>query len=88
MFIDKYLCPQKPPVDVYDPTSQNNSKAIEKAARYVSLIPFVEDAVLFKDMPNLTCTSQEFLDLGMGDDEEHAILLCNFFNYIDQRPNN
>jgi coiled-coil and C2 domain-containing protein 2A len=35
-------------------------------------------------MPDLTCTSQEFLDLGQGDSEEHAMLLCNFFNFIDR----
>lgn len=35
-------------------------------------------------MPDLACTSQEFLDLGMGDSEEHAILLCNYFNFIDK----
>lgn len=41
-------------------------------------------------MPDLFCNSQEFLDLGAGDFEEHAILLCNYFNYIDMhqgRPN-
>lgn len=63
-------------------------KAIEKAARYVSLIPWVDDSTLFKDMPDLSCTSQEFLDLGMGDSEEHAILLCNYFNYIDSVKGN
>lgn len=35
-------------------------------------------------MPDITCTSQEFLDLGSGDSEEHAMLLCNFFNFIDK----
>mmetsp|Transcript_37280 Transcript_37280/g.57182 ORF Transcript_37280/g.57182 Transcript_37280/m.57182 type:complete len:142 (+) Transcript_37280:3332-3757(+) len=35
-------------------------------------------------MPDLTCTSQQFLDLGAGDSEEHAILLCNYFNFIDR----
>ena len=50
----------------------------------MSLIPWVGDSHLFKDMPDLTCLSQEFLDLGMGDSEEHAILLCNMFNYIDR----
>ena len=39
-------------------------------------------------MPDLFCTSQEFLDLGAGDFEEHAILLCNYFNYIDKIQNN
>jgi coiled-coil and C2 domain-containing protein 2A len=36
-------------------------------------------------MPDLFCNSQEFLDLGAGDFEEHAILLCNYFNYIDAK---
>jgi len=34
-------------------------------------------------MPDITCDCQEFLDLGQGDSEEHAMLLCNYFNYID-----
>ena len=60
-------------------------REIEAAARFVKLIPYINDAQLFKDMPDLTCTCQEFLDLGQGDSEEHAILLCNFFNWIDQK---
>lgn len=51
----------------------------------MSLIPYVDDSQLFQDMPDLTCLSQEFLDLGMGDSEEHAMLLCNMFNYIDRQ---
>jgi coiled-coil and C2 domain-containing protein 2A len=51
----------------------------------VSLIPQIEDNQAFAgQLPDLWCTSQEFLDLGAGDVEEHAILLCNYFNYIDQ----
>ena len=50
----------------------------------MSLIPFVDDSELFRDLPDITCLSQEFLDLNQGDDEEHAILLCNYFNYIDR----
>ena len=38
-------------------------------------------------MPDLWCTSQEFVDLGAGDYEEHSILLCNYFNYIDKVQN-
>jgi coiled-coil and C2 domain-containing protein 2A len=48
------------------------------------MIPYIDDSKLFKDMPDLTCNSQEFLDLGMGDSEEHAILLANYFNFIDK----
>jgi len=51
----------------------------------VSLIPQIEDNQAFAgQLPDLWCTSQEFLDLGAGDVEEHAILLCNYFNFIDK----
>lgn len=84
----RYILPQIPPPDIYDyknPNSKNDKFAIEKAARYVSLIPLIEDSQAFLgSMPDLWCTSQEFLDLGAGDVEEHAILLCNYFNFIDQ----
>lgn len=33
------------------------------------------------------CNSQEFLDLGAGDYEEHAVLLCNYFKFIDREQN-
>jgi coiled-coil and C2 domain-containing protein 2A len=83
----RYISPQTPPPDIYDyrnANSVNDKYAIEKAARYVSLIPLIEDNQAFLGtMPDLWCTSQEFLDLGAGDVEEHAVLLCNYFNFID-----
>jgi coiled-coil and C2 domain-containing protein 2A len=85
VFICRYLTPMKPPPRIFVPGRADADKAPERAARYVSLIPWVGDSHLFKDMPDLTCLSQEFLDLGMGDSEEHAILLCNMFNYIDRQ---
>ncbi len=82
--ICRYLTPQAPPKDIYDVTTMRGDvDAIEKAARYVSLIPFAEDNQSF-NVSEIFCNSQEFLDLGMGDYEEHAILLCNYFNYIDR----
>lgn len=61
------------------------TNAIEKAARYVALIPFKNDTETFRDLPDIYCTSQEFVDLRAGDFEEHAILLCCFFMYIDEK---
>jgi len=81
VFISKFLSPIKPPSEIYN---REDNRAIERAARFVSLIPFIDDSQLFKDMPDLVCNSQEFLDLGQGDSEEHAMLLCNYFNYIDR----
>jgi hypothetical protein len=34
---------------------------------------------------DLWCNAKTFLDISCGDWEEHAILLCNYFNYIDAR---
>ena len=66
----------------------SDSYAIERAARFVSMIPYIEDLNMFgKENPDLFCTSQEFFDLGGGDFEEHAILLANYFAYIDQKQN-
>ena len=41
----RYITPQNPPTDVYDPKpeTRNDPHAIDKAARFVSLIPQVED---------------------------------------------
>jgi coiled-coil and C2 domain-containing protein 2A len=55
VFIPKYLNSLKPHESFF--SGKEDKKAIEKAARYVSLIPFLDDTTLFKDMPDLTCTS-------------------------------
>lgn len=86
----RYLRPQKPPEIVLDEMNNRDDMfSIEKAARYVSLIPFIEDAHAFdsEEMPDCWCTDEQFLALGFGDYEEHAILLCNYFNYIDKAQN-
>ncbi|XP_062068692.1 coiled-coil and C2 domain-containing protein 2A isoform X3 [Lepus europaeus] len=51
----------------------------ELVARYVSLIPFLPDTVSFAGICDLWSTSDQFLDLLAGDEEEHAVLLCNYF---------
>jgi len=80
------LNPTEPPLkDLEIDEQTGDAYAIEKVARFVSLIPFKEDLKKFEDMPDLYCTNQEFLDLGEGDFEEHAILMCNYFNWIDQK---
>lgn len=78
--ISRFMHPQKPPehINPADPF------AIEKAARYVSLIPYLQDDEMFPGLTDLWCTDQEFLNILCGDWEEHCILLCNYFNYIDR----
>jgi coiled-coil and C2 domain-containing protein 2A len=92
VFVSRFLKAggQKPPEIVFDEINNpTDDVSIEKAARFVSLIPFIEDCQTFdhEEMPDCWCTDEQFLTLGFGDYEEHAILLCNYFNYIDRLQN-
>ena len=62
-----------------------DEKSYQKCARFVSLIPFKIDSQFFKGVPDIFSNAQEFLDLLAGDHEEHAVLLANYFNYIDEK---
>ncbi|GAB5570935.1 coiled-coil and C2 domain-containing protein 2A isoform X6 [Prionailurus iriomotensis] len=63
----------------HDEMSVNTTPSLELVARYVSLIPFLPDTVSFAGICDLWSTSDQFLDLLAGDEEEHAVLLCNYF---------
>lgn len=83
--ITRYITPQEPPKALID-DPQQDVFAIEKVSRFVSLVPFLTDAQMFEGRAmDLWCTSKTFLDISCGDYEEHAILLCNYFNFIDKR---
>eukprot|EP00826_Nyctotherus_ovalis_P043723 TRINITY_DN4642_c0_g2_i8.p1 TRINITY_DN4642_c0_g2~~TRINITY_DN4642_c0_g2_i8.p1 ORF type:complete len:312 (-),score=92.02 TRINITY_DN4642_c0_g2_i8:271-1161(-) len=56
----------------------------DSIAHFVAMVPFLADSQAFNDLPDMWCTSQEFIDMCAGDYEEHAVLLCNYFNYVDQ----
>lgn len=60
VFLPRFITPQKPFVDLEDPN------VYTKVARFVSLIPFKNDSQFFNDLPDIWCTSQEFLDLRAG----------------------
>ncbi|MCQ2816962.1 MAG: hypothetical protein MJ252_06830 [archaeon] len=73
VFMPRYLKPEgeKPPDEIFDisATGSTDPKAIEVAARYVALIPFVEDSQTWsdgsnEDLPDAWCTDKEFLQLG------------------------
>lgn len=97
IFVPRYITPLKPPEEFYmkDPgvalgTIGNGPGVIDldddiyqKCARFVSLIPVKNDNSFFSDMPDIFMTGQEFIDMLAGDFEEHALLLCNYFLYID-----
>ncbi|KAI5945893.1 Coiled-coil and C2 domain-containing protein 2A [Manis javanica] len=79
VFITRYLKPLNPPQELLSAYPSNPQATAELVARYVSLIPFLPDTVSFSGICDLWSTSDQFLDLLAGDEEEHAVLLCNYF---------
>ncbi|KAM9295522.1 coiled-coil and C2 domain-containing protein 2A isoform 1-T1 [Morus bassanus] len=79
VFITRYIKPLNPPQELLDAVPNSSRTAAELVARYVALIPFLPDSVSFAGICDLWSTSDQFLYLLAGDEEEHAVLLCNYF---------
>ncbi|KAM6346296.1 coiled-coil and C2 domain-containing protein 2A isoform 2-T2 [Podargus strigoides] len=79
VFITRYIKPLNPPQELLDAVPDSSRTAAELVARYVALIPFLPDSVSFAGICDLWSTSDQFLYLLAGDEEEHAVLLCNYF---------
>lgn len=84
VFLPRFVSSQKPPFVLPEGVEGEADFVYERCARFVSLIPFKNDSEHFRDLPDIFCTSQQFLDLKGGDFEEHSILLCNYFNFLDE----
>ncbi|XP_069868393.1 coiled-coil and C2 domain-containing protein 2A isoform X1 [Dipodomys merriami] len=85
VFITRYLKPLNPPQELLNFYPDNQQATAELVARYVSLIPFLPDTVSFAGICDLWSTSDQFLDLLAGDEEEHAVLLCNYFLWLGKK---
>ncbi|KAL4236187.1 Coiled-coil and C2 domain-containing protein 2A [Mactra antiquata] len=81
IFITRYFKPIKPPDDLLD----KGEAASELVARYVSLIPFIPDSMIFPGLCDIWNTCDQFLQMLSGDEEEHAILLVNFFLSMNKK---
>ncbi|CAF3271321.1 unnamed protein product [Rotaria socialis] len=57
----------------------------QRLARFVSLIPFLADAITFPGICDIWETSDQFLRTMAGDDEEHAVLLNNYFLSLNRK---
>ncbi|XP_053109462.1 coiled-coil and C2 domain-containing protein 2A isoform X3 [Hemicordylus capensis] len=79
VFITRYIKPLNPPEELLRDHTDNPQETSELVARYVALIPFLPDSISFAGICDLWSTSDQFLDLLAGDEEEHAVLLCNYF---------
>ncbi|XP_035270947.1 coiled-coil and C2 domain-containing protein 2A isoform X2 [Anguilla anguilla] len=79
VFITRYIRPLNPPQELLDAFPNSPQEAMELVAHYVSLIPSLPDSVSFSGICDLWSTCDQFLSLLAGDEEEHAVLLCNYF---------
>ena len=57
---------------------------VAAAARFVALVPFLEDYLGFRDL-DLWCTCGQFLEVLAGDWEEHALLLWHYLVYLQDK---
>ncbi|XP_015268406.1 PREDICTED: coiled-coil and C2 domain-containing protein 2A [Gekko japonicus] len=79
VFVTRYIRPLNPPEELLRGHADNPQATSAVVARYVALVPFLPDSVSFAGICDLWSTSDQFLDLLAGDEEEHAVLLCNYF---------
>ncbi|KAM6963078.1 coiled-coil and C2 domain-containing protein 2A [Aplochiton taeniatus] len=85
VFITRYIRPLNPPQELLDAFPNNPQETTDLVARYVSLIPSLPDSVSFAGVCDLWSTSDQFLTLLAGDEEEHAVLLCNYFLFMGKK---
>ncbi|KAJ7389194.1 Coiled-coil and C2 domain-containing protein 2A, partial [Desmophyllum pertusum] len=81
VFLTRYIRSQNPPAELLEETQYK----MERIARYVAMVPFISDSAAFPDLCDIWATSEEFLRMLAGDEEEHAVLLCNYFLHIGKR---
>ncbi|XP_023810274.1 coiled-coil and C2 domain-containing protein 2A isoform X2 [Oryzias latipes] len=79
VFVTRYIRPLNPPQEFLDAFPNNPQEATTLVARFVSLIPSLPDQVSFSGVCDLWTTCNQFFTLLAGDEEEHAVLLCNYF---------
>ncbi|KAH8030112.1 hypothetical protein HPB51_006544 [Rhipicephalus microplus] len=91
VFVPRFLRPLAPPQQLLDSArrpslvedvSSTTGDIMALAARFVSLIPTLSDSVLFPGLCDIWSTCDQFLHVLTGDEEEHALLLCNYFLHL------
>ena len=77
VLLTRYLRPIPPPAEVRESSTEVPSH--ESVAWFVSLIPYLPSNALFPGLGDIWPTSEQFLQMMVGSELEHAILLTNYF---------
>uniref|UniRef100_A0A2K5NKI6 Coiled-coil and C2 domain containing 2B n=1 Tax=Cercocebus atys TaxID=9531 RepID=A0A2K5NKI6_CERAT len=83
--VTRYIKALNPPQQLLDIFLHNSNATFDLVARFVSLIPFVPNTPDENDGSDIWMTSERCISLAIGNKEEHAILLCNFFLYFGKK---
>ncbi|CAO2585446.1 Protein CC2D2B [Lemmus lemmus] len=85
VFVTRYIKALNPPQQLLDIFLQDSNVTLDLIARFVSLIPFTTETLDENDSFDIWMTSECCISLAIGNKEEHAILLCNFFLYFGKK---
>nr|XP_010331541.1 protein CC2D2B isoform X2 [Saimiri boliviensis boliviensis] len=83
--VTRYIKALNPPQQLLDIFLHNSNATLDLIARFVSLIPFMPNTPDENDGSDIWMTSERCISLAIGNKEEHAILLCNFFLYFGKK---
>ncbi|KAM5271809.1 protein CC2D2B [Ctenodactylus gundi] len=85
ILVTRYIKALNPPQKLLDIFLHDSNATLDLVARFVSLIPFMPDTLDDSDTSDIWMTSERCISLAIGNKEEHAILLCNFFLYFGKK---
>nr|XP_012622407.1 protein CC2D2B isoform X1 [Microcebus murinus] len=85
ILVTRYIKALNPPRQLLDILLHDSSATLDIISRFVSLIPFMPDTLDENDGFDIWLTSERCISLAIGNKEEHAILLCNFFLYLGKK---
>ncbi|XP_023497631.1 protein CC2D2B isoform X6 [Equus caballus] len=85
ILVTRYIKALNPPQQLLDIFLHDSNATLDLIARFVSLIPIMPDTLDENDGFDIWMTSERCISLAIGNKEEHAILLCNFFLYFGKK---
>ncbi|XP_064344364.1 protein CC2D2B [Camelus dromedarius] len=85
ILVTRYIKALNPPQQLMDIFLRDSNSTLGLIARFVSLIPIMPDTLGEDDGFDMWMTSERCISLAIGNKEEHAILLCNFFLYFGKK---
>ncbi|KAJ6668917.1 hypothetical protein lerEdw1_007726 [Lerista edwardsae] len=85
ILVTKYITSLNPPQQLLDMYSDDPYSTSDLISRFVSLIPCISDTVDENDDVDVWVTSEHCIGLGVGNKEEHAVLLCNYLLHLGKK---